>query len=213
MSVAMGILQKLRERFDFYRTHSFVRNVSILQAGSMAGNFLQALGGIVIARILQPELFGIYALAFSLAGLLSIFLGVGAQDAVTTILGEAYERQDGAKIREALAFLAKMTAVMGGVALVGALFAPLISLYLYHNALVGVYAAVVVCAALVSTTAYSFATIGLQVAGRITAMSVIGLLDQFSRTLFAVSLILLGFGVPHGMASSNQKKQYSTRPT
>jgi len=189
------IPESLRKKINWLRSHTFVRNVTVLQAGSMAGNVLQAVGGIIIARILQPELFGVYALAFSLAGIMSIVLGVGAQDAVTTILGEAYARQDRAKIREALAFLAKMTVSMGGVALLGALVAPVIGFYLYHNAQVGVYAAVVICAAIVSTTANSFATIGLQVAGRITAMSILGLLDQLLRTLLVVLFVVFGFGV------------------
>ncbi len=196
ITLEMSLFSALRRKIQYYRAHSFVRNVSILQVGSMAGNVLQAVGGIVIARMLEPELFGVYALTFSLAGIMSIFLGVGAQDAVTTILGEAYAHQDRARVQEALAFLAKISTIMGSIALVGAFVAPIIASHLYENPMVGVYAAVIICASLVSTTAYSFAGIALQVAGRITTMSVLNLLDQFSRTLLAVLFLVLGYGVP-----------------
>lgn len=46
---------------------SFVRNVATLQAGSFAGSIIQAGIGIIIARLLQPELFGVYALVLAVS--------------------------------------------------------------------------------------------------------------------------------------------------
>jgi len=188
-------LSKIKERINYYRSHPFVRNTAILQAGSMFGNVLQAGAGIIMARILQPDAFGIYALSFSLAGFISIFLGVGAQDAVTTILGGAYARKDEREIQDALAFLAKITLIMGFVALIGAAIAPFIAQSLYGNSMIGWFAAVVVVASIISTTAYSFSTIGLQISGRIQQMTLLGLGDQLLRSGFALSLVVAGFGV------------------
>ena len=190
------MLPGIKQKIEYFKTHKFVRNTAILQAGSMAGNVLQAGAGIIMARILQPETFGIYALSFSLAGILSIFLGVGAQDAVITILSGAYARKDAEEISSALAFLAKMTVIVSLVGLVGAVSAPFIAQFAYGNMNIGFYAAVVVIASIVSTTAYSFATIGLQIVGRIQTMTLLGLTDQLTRTGFALSLVALGFGVP-----------------
>ncbi len=184
-----------RERIEYFRTHRFVRNFAILQVGNTLGNIIQAVIGIAFARILQPQLYGIYALAFGLAGLLSVFLGVGAQDAVTTILGGAYARQDKDQIRDALAFLVKITVITGVIAFIGALCAPLIAQRFYHNYHIGIYAGIVVCASIVSTTFYSFATIVLQIVGKIKQMTVLGLLDQVTRTLLALILVLFGFKV------------------
>ncbi len=185
----------IREKISYFRAHTFVRNTAILQAGSMFGNVFQAIAGIIMARVLQPEAFGVYALTFSLAGFISIFLGVGAQDAVTTILGEAYARRDEHEIRSALAFLVKITVIMSFVTLCGAALAPFISMHLYGTSAIGWFASVVICASIVSTTAYSFASIGTQVVGRIRQMTMLGLSDQMLRTTFALSFVIAGLGV------------------
>src|SRR5260221_3576177 len=116
----MKFIARIRERAQYLIKHTFFRNFAILQVGNIGSNIIQALIGIVFARILQPEYYGIYALAFSLAGIMSIFMGVAAQDAVTTILGGAYERKDEKQIQEALAFLAKITMITGLIVLVAA---------------------------------------------------------------------------------------------
>ena len=189
-------IDALRSRVRYWINHSFVRNTATLQVGNTIGNVVQALVGVALARILQPTAIGIYALAFSLASLVSIFMSAGAQDAVTTLLGETYARKDNAKSREAFQFLAKMTVITGSVALIGALVAPYLGHLFYHNYHIGVYAGIVILASIISTTFYSFATIGLQVTGQIKAMTSIGLFDQMSRTLLAITFVVLGFGVP-----------------
>lgn len=188
-------LAKIRARVDYFLTHKFFRNFAILQVGNIGSNIIQAVVGIVFARILQPEYYGIYALAFSLAGIMSIFMGIGAQDAVTTILGGAYERQDEELVREALAFLAKITAITGLVVLISASFAPLVAKLLYHNYLIGVYAAVVMVASVISTTFYSFSSIVLQIVGKFKHMTILSILDTLSRTLLALTLVLFGYKV------------------
>lgn len=188
-------LYKIKERISYFIAHRFVKDFVILQVGNILGNVTQAVVGIVFVRILQPELYGIYALAFSFAGLLSIFLGIGAQDAVTTILGGAYERRDERQIREALAFLLKITILTGLIAFVGALCAPLLANALYDNYQVGIYAGIVVLASIISTTFYSFSSIILQIVGRMKARMILGLGDQLLRTLLALVMVLLGFKV------------------
>lgn len=190
-----AMLSGLREKIEYFRAHPFVRNAAILQVGNTFGNFLQAIGGIFIARMLQPEAFGIYALSFGLAGLINIFLGLGAQDAVITILSGAYVRKDQEQIHEAYAFLGKITFFAGCIALLGAGLAPLIAQYFYGNYLIGVYGGIIIIASIIASTLYSFAMNGLQLVGNIRGMTLLGLLDQLSRTGFAVLFVLVGFGV------------------
>lgn len=189
-------IRTLREKIRYWRTHKFVRNTAILQVGNTIGNIVQALVGVLLARFLEPTAFGVYALVFSLAGLISIFMATGAQDAVTTILGESYAQNDHAKSTEAFGFLGKMTVITGAMALAGAFIAPYLAHVFYHDYHIGIYAGVIILASIISTTFYSFTTIGLQVTGRIKAMTSIGLLDQMSRTLLALTFVILGFGVP-----------------
>ncbi|MBP9822554.1 MAG: oligosaccharide flippase family protein [Candidatus Pacebacteria bacterium] len=188
-------LSKIRERITYFITHKFFKNFAILQVGNMGSNIIQAVVGIALARILQPEYYGIYALVFSLAGLMSIFMGVGAQDAVTTILGGAYERKDEKHVHEALAFLAKITAITGVIVFISACFAPLVAKLLYHNYLIGVYAAVIMIASIISTTAYSFSSIMLQVVGKFKVMTALSILDTLARALLALTFVLLGYKV------------------
>ena len=65
----------LKEKFSYYSRHPFVRNVVTLQTGSFAGTIFQVAVGVFIARLLQPELFGIYALSFGLASIGGLLLG------------------------------------------------------------------------------------------------------------------------------------------
>ena len=99
----------LSGKIDYYRQHWFVRNVATLQAGSFAGSVIQAFIGIIIARILQPELLGVYSLAFGLAAMTSLIIGMGIQEAVSSLLGRAYAQKDGAEIENILGFMFKIT--------------------------------------------------------------------------------------------------------
>lgn len=190
----MSVIGTLKEKIEYFRQHKFVQDTAVLQAGSIAGNVIQAATGVVVARVLQPELFGVYALAMSLAAFASIFLSAGAQDAVTTILGETYTRGDRAKTRDAIAFLVKVVIATAVIAVSFALLSPYISERLYQNRLIGVYAAAVIGAYIVSSTFFSLTTMVLQVVGRIRHMMFLELSDQAGRSIIAMLAVLVGFG-------------------
>jgi O-antigen/teichoic acid export membrane protein len=192
---AMASLSFIRNRINYFLTHRFFKNFAILQIGNVGSNIIQAVVGIAFARILQPEYYGIYALTFSLAGIMSVFMGIGAQDAVTTILGGAYERNDEKQIQEALAFLAKITLITGTIVLISACFTPWIAKLLYHDSRIGVYAAIIMVASVISTTFYSFSTIMLQIVGKYKEMTILSILDTLSRMLFALTFVLFGYKV------------------
>ena len=83
--------------------------MATLQVGSFSGTLVQAVFGILIARMLQPELFGIYSLSVGLAALAGLLLGAGMQDAVGTLVGSAYVKNDREELQDVLAFLFKIT--------------------------------------------------------------------------------------------------------
>src|SRR3989344_8227321 len=127
----------LKEKFNYFSRNLFVRNVAVLQVGSFAGTLVQALAGVFLARMLQPELFGVYSLAFGLASLGGLLLGAGTQEAVATLLGSAYARQSEEEVKEALAFLIKLTLYAGLATAVILLFFPIIAGYFYGNSMIG----------------------------------------------------------------------------
>ena len=172
-----------------------MRQAATLQAGSLVGNFTQALISIFIARLLQPERFGVFSLAMSLAALLSIFLTSGAQDAISSLLGASYAKKDHFEISQILAFFIKITFLTGTVSLIGAFLAPQIAGVFYGNKTIGLYASLVVVAAIISTTLFSLSTVTLQIAGKIKTMMALGVADQFLRWGISLALVFLGFGI------------------
>jgi O-antigen/teichoic acid export membrane protein len=185
----------LKDEINYLYRLPFVRRVASLQSGTMLGNFIQALAGIFVARLLQPELFGVYAVSFGLASLASILLGAGIQEAMVTILGGAYARKDKEKINEAYGFLLKATIIMSGLSLLIVIFLPLITKLLYLDYLRGQIASIVVVAAIFSTLSFSFALSALQLIGQIKQMALLTVFDQTIRYSLSVLFIWLGFGL------------------
>lgn len=157
-----------------------------LQAGSFVGTFAQALAGVILARVLQPENYGIYAIAFSIAGLTSLFMGAGVQEASTVLLGESYAQKDHERSREMMAFLLKISILGSLLGLVFAAFSPLIASHWYGDARIGLYAAVVIVASVISSIWLSFVIVALQIAGEIRSMAVMTMVDQVLRVSLSV---------------------------
>ena len=185
----------LKEKFNYFSRNLFVRNVAVLQVGSFAGTLVQALAGVFLARMLQPELFGVYSLAFGLASLGGLLLGAGTQEAVATLLGSAYTRQNGEEVKEALAFLIKLTLYAGLATMVVLLLFPMIANYFYGNPMIGWYAGIVVLGVFLSSSFSAVVQLALQVAGRIKILTSIIFSDQFLRFVIALILVFLGLGV------------------
>ena len=179
---------------NFYQ-NKFVRRTATLQAGSFGGTIIQAVIGIVIARLLQPELFGTYSLAIGMASMTSLILGMGIQEAVSSLLGRAYAREDKAEVENILGFMLKITFFAALVVIVVSVFLPGIANRLYSNSLIGIYAAIVVVAAIFSSFLFTLNYSAFQVAGRVKSLAVLLLSDQSLRYVLSLTLVVLGFGV------------------
>lgn len=177
------------------RQRPFIRNVAMLQAGSFGGTIIQAVIGIVIARLLQPELFGVYALAIGMASMTSLILGMGIQEAVSSLLGRAYAKEDKAEVENILGFMLKITFLAALIVIVVSFFLPSIANGLYGNSLIGVYAAIVAIAAILSSFFFTLAYSSFQVAGRVKSLATLLLSDQSLRYVLSLIMVLAGFGV------------------
>lgn len=181
-----------KERFNNFRSSLFARNLITLQSGTMAGTLIQAGAGILLARVLQPSLFGIYSLAFGLASILVI---AGIPDVVSTLAASAYARNDKSEVGNILAFLVKITIITGTVSLIIVLFGPLISDYFYGNAVIGAYAIVLVAGVFIANLLFSPLKIILQVSGSIKSLARATVYDASFRSLISLALAAAGFGV------------------
>src|SRR3989338_7131860 len=175
------LLIKLRDKILDLKRHWFIRNVVTLQAGSFSGTIVQAVIGIVIARLLQPELFGIYSLAIGMASMTSLILGMGIQEAVSSLLGRAYAKGDKAEVENILGFMLKITFFAALAVILVSVFLPSIADRLYGDSLIGIYAAIVVVAAIFSSFLFTLDYSAFQVAGRVKSLAVLLLSDQSLR--------------------------------
>ena len=183
----------------------FARSTVTLQVGVGAGMVVQAVAGILLARWLGPELFGQYALAFSVAAIGSVLLGAGAFDGLIPYVARAWHggkgiggRDEGVEreeIREMLAFLAKFVLLAGALALFVGLLMPWINAHAYGSGAIGWYAFAILAAAAVSTTFFEFGKLAAQVTGRIRALSLLTFGDQALRFSWVLGLVLAGAGV------------------
>jgi len=175
--------------------HSFVKNVITLQVGSVLGTLIQAGTGVFIARILQPELFGIYALAFSLASLFSIFMATGVGEGITSIVSGAHARGDQETIVEAFGFLLKVAFVVGLIILVGLFFLPTLSNLLYQRHDIGIFAGIVIVASVISNLFFSIAQVAFQMERKIKLAAGFIFLDQLTRWGLSLMLVFFGYGI------------------
>lgn len=190
---------RIKEKLDYFKQHWFIRNVATLQMGSFAGTIFQAGVGVLLARILQPELFGVYSLAFGLSGLAGLLLGAGTQEAVSSLLGSAYARHSKEDIGEVLAFLLKITFYAGIITLVLLFFMPWIAGHFYGNPAIGWYAGIVVVGVFLSSSFTAVVQLSLQVVGKIKTLTWTVFGDQLLRFSSTLLLVFLGFGVLGGV--------------
>ena len=167
----------------------------MLQAGSFSGTIIQAVIGIVIARLLQPELFGVYSLAIGMAGMTSLILGMGIQEAVSSMLGRAYAGKDKAEVENILGFMLKLTFFAALIVIALSVFLPKIADRLYGDSLIGVYAAIVVAASVFSSFFFTLTYSSFQVSGRVKSLAVLLLSDQSLRYGISLTLVVMGLGV------------------
>lgn len=175
--------------------NNFVKNVVTLQIGNFSGVVIQAGIGIFIARLLQPELFGIYSLAIGMAGITSLILGMGIQEGVSSLLGRAYAKKDDVEIENILGFMLKITFLAAFIVILISVFLPNVADKLYGNSIIGVYAAIVVVASVFSSLFFTLTYSSFQVVGRVRSLGLLIFSDQSTRYVLSLVFTLTGFGV------------------
>ena len=173
----------------------FILNAASFQIGSVGAMLVQAIAGVILARILGPNEFGRYAIVMSMAAIGSVLLGAGATDAIAPVLARAKHSQDDDEIRNVILFLGKFVLITSVIVLILGLTMPIIAQYLYGDASIGWYGLAVLTAAAISTMFFAPTQLGLQVFGYIGRLSILTFSDQFIRQCFVVTLVLSGFGV------------------
>jgi len=182
-------------RFKNFIKISFVQDISILSVGNFLSIFLGAIGSIILARLLRPELYGVYGLVFAFVGLVRIFMNWGGNFASLTLLSEAYTKKDKQEIKNILTYFVKVTILaICIIGILGVILAPFITELLYHNSQIGSWAKIVLLAGFL-TIIYSLLIIVLQVTRRIKQLTALEAFNKFIYVLLPIIFVLLGFGL------------------
>lgn len=175
--------------------HPFIRGTVMFQLGSVGAMLVQAVAGVILARLLGPAEFGRYAIVMSMAAVGSVLLGAGAADAMAPVLTRAHHSGDDRGVRDALLFVGKFVLATACVVLLAGLAMPWVATHLYGDRMLGWYGLAVLAASAVSTLLLTPTQLGLQVAGRIGQLSLLTFADQTIRQAVVVGLAVAGLGV------------------
>jgi O-antigen/teichoic acid export membrane protein len=189
------------ERVRRLIAHRFVQDTAVLQIGAGLGMIVQAAAGVLVARILAPDLFGQYSLAFSVASIATLLLGSGVADAIAPTVSRAWAQADMAGVRQAYGFFAKFMGAAALLTTVIILCLPIVTKQVYGTVMIGQAAGIVVIASLISATVFTLTQLSLQVAGRIRALAGLSFSDGVVRYT-AVLALAATFGF-YGAASGH----------
>ena len=173
----------------------FVKDTLILQFGTLATMGANLATSVLLARILQPERYGIYALVFSLYGLIGLFGNVGVGQATVTRLAEAYAKGDEEEVTDLLAFFVKMSAIMATViSIVGFLVLPYLATRMYGDPEIGHMARLLFLIAPLGIM-YGVVTTILLSVRMMQQLTILESLMTILTSIFVIGFVLLGSGV------------------
>ena len=190
-----GYDEKIVSGFKNFIKISFVRDVGILQTGKFFSVFLSVIGSIALARLLQPELYGIYGLVFAFVGLVGIFTDWGGSYAGLTLLAKAYAQKDKEAIKNILTYFVKITLLAIGIlGILSIVFAPFLTDLIYQNNQVGQWARIILVAVFIGIF-YNLLVIVLQSLRKIKKLTILESINKVAYLVFPVGLLWAGFGL------------------
>jgi len=188
-------IAKINEKLLALFKIKFVKDTLILQFGTLATVGANLATSVLLARILQPERYGIYALVFSLYGLIGLFGNVGVGQATVTRLAEAYAKGDEEEITNLLAFFVKMSAIMATfISIVGFLVLPYLAARMYGDPEIGHMARPLFLIAPLGVM-YGLVTTILQSVRMMQQLTILESLMTILTSIFVIGFVFLGLGV------------------
>ncbi len=175
--------------------HKFARDTIILQAGDGLGLVLAFVTSVIIARGLAPEGYGVYALVYSLFGMMTLTGDLGLAPATITQLAEALAARDREAAAEYCGYFIKLSLVLGlALAALGIALGPLIAGYVYGKPLIGLLAGALMADMLLGLPR-NLVRVAWQSSRWMTHLSVFEVLRGLARAGLVAGFILLGWGI------------------
>ncbi len=173
----------------------FARDTLILQVGDGLNLGLAFVTSVIIARGLAPEGYGVYALVYSLFGLMTLTGDLGLAPATITQLAEALAARDRDLAAEYCGYFIKLSFVLGlGLSVAGIGLGPLIAEAVYGKSLIGLLAGLLMADMLLGLPR-NLVRVAWQSSRWMAHLSVFEVLRGAARALAIAGAILLDWGV------------------
>ena len=173
----------------------FVKEATILQTTSLMAVFLGALVSIVFARILGPEVYGIWGIILALSDIIRTPLNLGQGQTVLVELAEAIEKKDQKQAEELRFFYMKITMLLVvPIGLLLIIFMPQILALLKYSNEYTAYLRIMISLTLISQV-FQYQIVLLQSHRKIKKMALLELARVFFESLLAILLIVLGLKI------------------
>jgi O-antigen/teichoic acid export membrane protein len=180
------------------------RNSILYVGGQIAGSFSVLVLLLLLARLLHPAEFGLYAIVIAFYTLLGIGGQFGVGTALRKMLPEASNKAERAKLIINSYVIVMVVAI--AIAIVGLIFSSAIATSIYHQP--SIAGALQLASVLVIVWAFFNLTIATLVAlDRVKEATIIDLLYSVMQPIAAVSLVLLGYGVFGALAGIRPAKE------
>lgn len=167
----------------------------VLVLGNVVSNLILALGLIIVPRLLGPDQYGIYSLAFVFPYLLILFADFGVNLGLTrfsaSLRAEGKNRKAAEFLKQGLLFKAIIALIFFAVSII---FADYFAAYLLNRPNEGIYIRIA-SLALPTQVIFDAASAGLVGLERMTTVSIISCLLAVVKVTVSVGLVLLGFGI------------------
>ncbi len=145
----------------------------------------------IIARMLMPELFGLYSLAFSIISIFLVFTSFGLEETFLRYLADALGKKNMPKARSYFKFLAKIKGLLVLLVVLIVVFSSkLISYNLYKNPLL-FYPLLFSCLFLIMESLWSFFATFFTAVKRLEITVILNVFLQVFKILFSLLALIL----------------------
>jgi len=178
-----------------FLARKFVRDTLVLQVGDTLNLGVAFLTSVLLARLLGPSGYGVYALVFSLFGALTFAGDLGLAPATVTQLAEALARGERAAAAEFCGYFVKLSAVLGlAFIVVGLALGPPLAGWLYGRSLIGLLAGLLMADQLLGLPR-NLVRVAFQSARRMSWLSAFEVGRGLVRLGLVALFLILGLGV------------------
>lgn len=196
-------MEKIKNKIKYLWQKAFVRDVAILQFGSLFSTGLAMLASVIFARVLGAGNYGLYGIVFAFTGIVGMFMDFGTSYAIETLIAEAYTKKNKQEIKNILTYFIRVTLavnlIIGGIALI---FSPYLTNLLYRsNPEIGILApeigryARLVLGAMIIRVIFSMIVSVMHSTRKIASLTIAENINKMFYKFLPIAFVLMGMGV------------------